>query len=351
MVRRVRQVSVALMLVLLTLIAVMVTLGHNRDTLVVAYEGVCVAPQEGVCLHDLRRDHKLYYSDILGASWKADMSLATTSNQGRVLIQTPRGDTIHKLTSTTHYFAAPKWAPDGTHILYEAANQSRSYPDYGLWLENVVTQERRQLAEIPVPSFNAYHYWSPDRSQLVYFGTEQKFGFIEMWLCNVPTATCEPQPLAAHHTVSWTADGQQIVYTPGGNLLQFLNSGDGSAHSAVRVFQPYYDQLLAATTPATIYYNLIEFPLMTHAGLLFTHGHERRVYKLTADGEPVLISEEKFDTPELYPLAGREEVLLLDQYHTFNTDRIEVMTLHPTTHAIEYFTAVDAWRFIGVVKW
>ncbi len=326
-------------------------LGRSRGTLTVAYEGVCGNAGRGVCLQDLGTGRTYLHSHILGASWTHDMALATVSSQGRVLVQSPRGQTRRQLTSSELYYAAPQWAPDGRHVLFEAAYRNRGISGYGLWIADVHGDDLQQLAQIPVPSFTLRLYWSPDQTQLVYFGAPHEFGFVDMWLCDMTALACEKMPLAAHQSASWSPDGSAFVYTPGGNRLQTHHSADGAPAEAIRVFQAYYDSLLAATTQATIYYNMIEYPTFTAAGLLFAHGHERRLYKLGDDRVPVLVSDEKFDTPELYPLPKRDEILLLDQYHTFSTDRIEFMTLDPATDTIVDYGAAEAWRFIGVVTW
>lgn len=332
---------------LLLAVAAVLLAAHRREPFTVAYEGACGA-HEGVCLLDMHTGRTHPHGHLLGASWTPDMTLAAMSNQGRILVRTPDGSVIRQIASQRQYFTSPSWSPDGRRLLYEATDQDFTRVNYYLYVADADGSRPREIARLRVPSFRNRAYWSPDGTKVIYFGAQREFGFVDMWLCDITAGACQTMPLAAHAYASWSPDSTRFVFTPGGNRLLVMGA-DGNSVDEMALFPAYYDNLLATTTDA--FFNLFEFPLWTDDGILFTHTHERRVYRAGDEMGAVRVSNAKFETPGLYPLLNSPSLLLLDRYHTFSADRLTFRTLDPHTNDITPPVSVRGWRFIGAVQW
>jgi Tol biopolymer transport system component len=135
------------------------------------------------------------------------------------------GDT-NPLTATGKY-SAPKWSPDGKHILYLTWSEENSYDVYMMKKDGM-----NKKAIIASPASETSVEWSPDGEKIVFVSRE--VGHSEIYVMDLETENIEKLTTSDEFSAmpAWSFDGTRIAYQSSeggaGRSQIFVMNADGT---------------------------------------------------------------------------------------------------------------------------
>lgn len=127
--------------------------------------------------------------------------------QNQLKIADADGHNPQTIVTSREPLMSPAWSPDGQQLAYVAFERGRSI----IWVQNVTTSERRQIAAYP--GINGAPAWSPDGEKIAL--TLSKNGNPDIFILTLSTGALRT---LTHHTgidtePAWSPDGQDLVFT------------------------------------------------------------------------------------------------------------------------------------------
>ncbi len=137
----------------------------------------------------------------------------TGEPQNDLYIVQRNGMGMRQLTSAAGYEHQPTWSPDGSRILFRAANGVNARPELwvinpdGSGLKNLSAQVDPSMTDMSSPA------WSPDGSQIAFIGAVN--GQHKVWLMNADGTNLRQLTKDAgfDSDPTWSPDGSTIAFT------------------------------------------------------------------------------------------------------------------------------------------
>lgn len=179
-----------------------------------------------------------------GPEWSPDgtrLIFPAFADDGRVATATINADgtgfTMFELPNPTLNVACWGWSPDGTRLACETWDETRPNRPSGVFtVDSTDGQGLERLTSNPFGSGDLTGDFSPDGSRYAFvrFNDQRRNGNVAVFVVNADGTGVNrltPWTMNACCSVSWSPDGQRILFDAGGDL--YTMETDGSDVSAI----------------------------------------------------------------------------------------------------------------------
>ena len=181
---------------------------------------------------------KLTDDAVGGPRWSPDgaqLIFASLAPDGRVTTATIAADgtgfEVFDLPHATLNIACWGWSPDGTRLACETWDDTRPHRKSGVYTVNATDgQDPQRLTRNPYGSGDLTGDFSPDGSRYAFirFNEQRRHGTVSVWVVDADgtgETRLTPWTMNACCGVSWSPDGQRILFEAGGTFYTMLPDG------------------------------------------------------------------------------------------------------------------------------
>jgi TolB protein len=178
-----------------------------------------------------------------GPSWSPDgtrLSVPTFADDGRVTTATMNADgtgfTVFDIPHPTLNVACWGWSPDGTRLACETWDETRPNRASGVFtVDSTDGSDLQRLTRNPFGSGDLLGDFSPDgaRYAFVRFNDQRRNGNVAIFVVNADgtgVTRLTPWRMNACCSVSWSPDGQRLLFDAEGTLHTMNVDGSGVSH-------------------------------------------------------------------------------------------------------------------------